>query len=205
MNAYCGNGHRNNCGTKSRYPCKYQELGCKVTNWAIDFGGHERSCKYKPYTVPKVFGDCHWTGSVHQLIQHLTYHHKVVVTDGNHFVQRWKMEEMTDHNNNIWPNVVHYNNHYFMLCCEKRGKSPDFVFKFFVVFIGQQSDAMKYKYKYEIVNQLNGNGLTFEGRPNSIREETALTDSDGLVFDLSTAKRFINNNKLRIDLKIFNI
>ena len=112
---------------------------------------------------------------------------------------------MTDHNNNIWPNVVHYDNQYFMLCCEKKGKSPDFIFKFFVVFIGQQSDAMKYKYKYEIVNQLNGNGLVFEGRPNSIRDETTLTDSDGLVFDLFTAKRFINNNKLRIDLKIFNI
>ena len=112
---------------------------------------------------------------------------------------------MNDHNNHFWSYVVHYDNHYFMLCCEKKGKSPDFIFKFFVVFIGQQSDAMKYKYKYEIVNQLNGNGLTFEGKPNSIREETALTDSDGLVFDLSTAKRFINNNKLRIDLKIFNI
>ena len=100
--------------TKSRYPCKYQELGCNVTNWAIDFGGHERSCKYKPYTVPKVFGDCHWTGSVHHLIQHLTYHHKVVTLNGNHFVQSWLMEQMSDHNNNIWPNVVHYDNHYLI-------------------------------------------------------------------------------------------
>ena len=211
MNAYCRDCHRkyspNTCQTcgqqmpiKSRYACKYQEFGCKVTSSAIDYCDHDKNCQYKSYKCPKVFGDCHWSGSVQQLIQHLTHSHGVVIKKDNRCAPIWQMELLIDNNKNFWPFIIHYDNHYFMMCCQKRGRSQDFIFKFFAIFIGQQSDAMKYKYKYEIVNQSNGNQLVFEGMPNSIRDEWAMTDSDGLVFDLSLAKRF-NNNDFKISLK----
>ena len=77
--------------------------------------------------------------------------------------------------------------------------SDDRIFTFFVVFVGHQNEANKYKYKCEIVNKSNGSRLTFEGKPNSIRDKSSFTNSECLVFTSNTAKRYLDNGLLTIN------
>ena len=82
--------------------------------------------------------------------------------------------------------------------------TDDSVFTYFLLFVDPQSVANKYKYKCEVLNKSNGNRLTFEGIPNSIRAKKSFTDSECLAFTTNTAKRYLHNGLLTLNLNLMN-
>ena len=184
-----------------KFPCKFQTIGCQMSVLFSDKASHEKCCQYEPYICPGLNGPCNWSGNEEQLIEHLNDVHKLKPLIGNVF-NHIDMQTMTNLASYKSSTVIYYNNHYFIWCYNK--KSDDRLFTSFLVFIGQQSDANKYKYKCEIVNKSNGSRLTFKGIPNSIRDKRSLFDPECLVFTAKTAKHYLNNGSLVINLYIMN-
>ena len=182
---------------KLRFPCRFTASGCQMNLLMSDKANHEKCCQYEPYQCPGLNGPCNWSGNEEQLIQHLTDTHKWITLNGNPFLSELKSEGMNRYESYKKGTVVHYKDHYFLWCETKIATlSDDRMFTHFVIFIGQQSEANKYKYKCEIVNKSKGNRQMFEGIPNSIRDKSAFTDSECLVFNAFSANRYLNNGLL---------
>ena len=187
-----------------KFPCKFQTIGCQMTVLFSDKASHENCCKYEPYLCPGLSGPCNWSGNEEQLIQHLTDTHKWITLIGNRFLRTLQLETINIKESYKTSSILKYDNHHFIWCNAKKYSKFDEIFTFFMVFIGQQSDAMKYKYKCEIVNKSNGSRLTFEGIPNSIRDKSWFKDSECLVFTSNTAKRYFDNGILTITSDLMN-
>ena len=187
-----------------KFQCKFQVLGCHMSVLLSDKASHEMYCRYALYLCPGLNGQCNWSGNEEELIQHLTGVHGLKIWKRNSFNTNLKKESMGHSKGYKKFAIFHYNNHYFIWCNTKSSFNLNGyqIFTYFLVFVGQQSDANKYKYKCEIVNKLNGNRLIFEGIPNSIRDKSSFTDSECLVFTSTTAKRYLHNGLLTINMLI---
>ena len=184
-----------------KFPCKFQASGCQISVLLSDKASHEMDCKYRPYIC--LFDHCdNRSDSIEHLVKHFTDDHKLPYhkCKGNRFSQSSTEQILKSKMSTI--TVVNYNDHYFMQCFIR---SAGIYFKYFPIYIGEQSDANKLRIKYEIVNNLNGNLFVFEGRPNSLRDKSWLTNSDGLLFDLDTAKRNMDNDKLKVSFTILEV
>ena len=188
-----------------KFQCKFQALGCQTSLLLSEKANHEKCCQYEPFHCPGLDGPCNWSGNEEQLIQHLADVHKFQRLIGNNFHHQLDTKTLNNQESYKSAAVFHFNYQYFIWCFTKKfTKSDDRIFTYFVVFIGKQSDANKYKYKCEIVKKSNGSRLMFEGIPNSIRDKKSFTDSECLVFTSVTTKRYLDNGVLDINLQMMN-
>ena len=186
------------------FPCKHRELGCRVTSLLTEMATHDKCCPYDKVQICQgLHPGCTWLGTVDQLVQHLIYDHKLLIIFGNRFAQKVDLNDPTRMTNSE-QYIIKYANHYFIWCYNLTNESSNIYFKFYLLFIGEQKDANKFLYKYEMENQLNGSRTVFEARPVSIGQKVTFNSCNGLVFDLVTAKQFSssNCNELIISLRI---
>ena len=188
-----------------KFPCKYKDMGCKVTSLMTEKVIHEESCPFKPYTCPSPYGECTWSGTVQHVIPHLNDVHKSANRFGHRKRLYLKLEDLTRVQKCSMYSLVEFQGNHFMWCYYKSVESSNFMFKTFLVFIGDESEANTYRYMFNIEDKSNGNQMVFESRPQSIRQKVSVNTCDGLLFDLITALQFVNNGRLKITLAIQEI
>ena len=188
-----------------RFPCKYKDMGCKVTGLIREKVIHEQHCTFKPYLCPRSYGECTWSGTVQHVIPHLNDVHKSDYNFGNRMSLSLNIRHLTiDQAFNIY-SIVEFDGQQFIWCYIRSIESNNFIFKNFLVFIGEESEANNYRYKFNIENKSDGKQMVFGNRPQSIRQKVSDSTCDGLLFDLVTAKQFINNARMKITLDIRHI
>ena len=74
-----------------------------------------------------------------------------------------------------------------------------------VSYIGQQSDADKFRYKFKLEYKEKTCRMMVEGKPVAIRCKVTADQYERLDFDMNSAKQFIINNHLPIKFEIIEI
>ncbi|KAB0346206.1 hypothetical protein FD755_024149 [Muntiacus reevesi] len=184
------------------FPCKYASFGCEITMSPTEKAGHEEHCEFRPCCCPCPGGVCGWQGSVNAVVPHLRQNHESIITLQGEAVIflaiSINISGVLD-----WLMMQSCFGFHFMIILEKL-ETYDGHQKFFAVvqLIGTQEQAKNFTYRLE----LNGNRrrLTWEATPLSIYEsvETAIMNSDCLIFDPGVAELFAENGNLSIDVTI---
>ncbi|VEN60998.1 unnamed protein product [Callosobruchus maculatus] len=70
------------------FPCKYRELGCRISTKGNDQRQHEAICEFAPLRCPLRQSNCHWEGNKHGLVEHLRSRHpeKTIFSNTQKFV-----------------------------------------------------------------------------------------------------------------------
>ena len=191
------------------FQCKYSSFGCLVTTLLPDKLSHEDQCDYRPFDCPTVRGSCKWMGSREQVVQHLRDVHKYKSKEERVLRLIYNLNDVIKLENFNRYTFFSYKNHHFLYYFVKKvinvsNATHEISFKAFLVFIGEQLMADRFKYKLDIFDPKQDIGLQFKGRPNSIRHKVSALSFGGLTFDLITAKQFIRNNKLKITLEVID-
>lgn len=184
------------------FPCKYNGVGCSVTLLHTEKSEHEETCEFRPYSCPCPGASCKWQGSLDQVMPHLTQAHKSITTlQGEDIV--FLATDINLPGAVDWVMMQSCFGHHFMLVLEKQDKF-DGIQQFYAIvqLIGSRKQAESFAYRLE----LNGNRrrLAWEATPRSIHEgvQSAIHNSDCLVFDTNMANLFAENGNLGINVTI---
>eukprot|EP00918_Siedleckia_nematoides_P092334 GHVU01202784.1.p1 GENE.GHVU01202784.1~~GHVU01202784.1.p1 ORF type:complete len:305 (+),score=22.57 GHVU01202784.1:66-980(+) len=184
------------------FPCKYASSGCPVQLLHTDKTDHEEICEYRPYSCPCPGASCKWQGSLEQVMPHLMHQHKSITTlQGEDIV--FLATDINLPGAVDWVMMQSCFGHHFMLVLEKQEKY-DGLQQFYAIvqLIGTRKQAESFAYRLE----LNGHRrrLTWEATPRSIHDgvQSAIMNSDCLVFDTNIAQLFADNGNLGINVTI---
>lgn len=187
------------------FPCKYASGGCSVTLLHHDKQEHEEACEYRPYSCPCPGASCKWQGSLEQVMVHLMTAHKSITTlQGEDIV--FLATDINLPGAVDWVMMQSCFGHHFMLVLEKQEKIDGHQQFFAIVqLIGTRKQAENFAYRLE----LNGHHrrLSWEATPRSIHEgvQSAIMQSDCLVFDTGIAQLFADNGNLGINVTISRV
>ncbi|XP_022248421.1 E3 ubiquitin-protein ligase Siah1-like isoform X3 [Limulus polyphemus] len=184
------------------FPCKYFASGCNAQLLHTDKQDHEEICEFRPYSCPCPGASCKWQGSLEQVMTHLLAVHKSITT--------LKGEDIVFLATDInlpgavdWVMMQSCFGHHFMLVLEKQEKYDGHQQFFAIVqLIGTRKQAENFIYRLELSGHRRR--LTWEATPRSIHDgvQSAIMNSDCLVFDTSIAKLFADNGNLGINVTI---
>ncbi|XP_064634463.1 E3 ubiquitin-protein ligase SIAH1A-like [Lineus longissimus] len=183
------------------FPCKFSTTGCPVTLLHTDKTEHEETCEFRPYCCPCPGASCKWQGSLEQVMPHLMHQHKSITTlQGEDIV--FLATDINLPGAVDWVMMQSCFGHHFMLVLEKQEKIDVQQFYAIVQLIGTRKQAESFAYRLE----LNGHRrrLTWEATPRSIHDgvQSAIMNSDCLVFDTNIAQLFADNGNLGINVTI---
>lgn len=187
--------------TTVMFPCKYSTTGCPASLLYTDKPDHEETCDFKPYCCPCPGASCKWQGSLDQVMVHLLHQHKSITTlQGEDIV--FLATDINLPGAVDWVMMQSCFGHHFMLVLEKQDKFDVQQFYAIVQLIGTKKQAENFAYRLE----LNGRRrrLTWEATPRSIHDgvQSAIMNSDCLVFDTNIAQLFADNGNLGINVTI---
>ncbi|KAG7161122.1 E3 ubiquitin-protein ligase Siah1-like [Homarus americanus] len=172
----CQSGHLVCANCRPKLTC------CPTCRGPLDKTEHEDTCEFRPYLCPCPGASCKWQGSLEQVMPHLMSVHKSITTlQGEDIV--FLATDINLPGAVDWVMMQSCFGHHFMLVLEKQEK-------------------------YDGHQQLELNGprrrLTWEATPRSIHEgvQSAIMNSDCLVFDTSIAQLFADNGNLGINVTI---
>ncbi|CDS42403.1 e3 ubiquitin protein ligase siah1 [Echinococcus multilocularis] len=184
------------------FPCKYALTGCAETFHYTVKAEHESVCEHRPYSCPCPGTSCKWLGQLDQVMPHLLQSHKSITTlQGEDIV--FLATDITLPGAVDWVMMQSCFGHYFMLVLEKQERvSPDQFFFALVLLIGTKKQADQFVYKLDLTASTRR--LTWEATPRSIHDgvQTAIANSDCLVFDSNMAQLFADNGSLGINVTI---
>ena len=139
-----------------KYPCSYQEYGCKEFFVYSTFREHQHRCHYLPQTCPvyKVSNvQCNWTGIYINIKTHLMEQHRGVCCE---YIEGKFTSMMT-----IFPSMFVFQFAFALnevFCLRFRGYNDNLYSV--LQYVGPSENAAKYKYKVEFVNKDNTEGAT---------------------------------------------
>jgi len=163
---------------------------------------HEDVCEYRPYCCPCPGASCKWQGSLDAVMMHLLSQHKSITTlQGEDIV--FLATDINLPGAVDWVMMQSCFGQSFMLVLEKQEKYDGHQqFYAIVQLIGTRKAAENFAYRLE----LNGlkRRLTWEATPRSIHDgvQSAIQNSDCLVFDTNIARLFADNGNLGINVTI---
>ncbi|XP_023210640.1 E3 ubiquitin-protein ligase SIAH1-like [Centruroides sculpturatus] len=184
------------------FPCKYSGSGCRAQLVHTEKPEHEEACEFRPYNCPCPGASCKWQGNLEQVMPHLMQSHKSITTlQGEDIV--FLATDINLPGAVDWVMMQSCFGHHFMLVLEKQEKYDGHQQFFAIVqLIGSRKQAENFMYRLE----LNGHHrrLTWEATPRSIHEgvQSAIINSDCLIFDTGIAQLFADNGNLGINVTI---
>lgn len=184
------------------FPCKYASGGCTLTLLHTDKTDHEDVCECRPYCCPCPGASCKWQGSLDAVMPHLLTQHKSITTlQGEDIV--FLATDINLPGAVDWVMMQSCFGQSFMLVLEKQEKYDGHQqFYAIVQLIGTRKAAENFAYRLE----LNGHKrrLTWEATPRSIHDgvQSAILNSDCLVFDTNIARLFADSGNLGINVTI---
>jgi len=185
-----------------QFPCKYSTSGCTATLLHTAKSEHEEACEYRPYGCPCPGAMCKWQGALESVMQHLMSVHKSITTlQGEDIV--FLATDINLPGAVDWVMMQSCFGHHFMLVLEKQEKSDSYQQFFAVVqLIGSRKQAENFAYRLELSGP--SKRLIWEATPRSIHEgvQTAILNSDCLVFNTATALLFADAGNLGINVTI---
>lgn len=189
--------------SKVRFPCKYSSNGCLEVFYHKEKTEHEETkCLFKPFLCPCPGSSCKWSGSMDQVMGHLMTSHKSITTlEGEDIV--FLATDINLSGAVDWVMIQSCFNHHFMLVLEKAEKySSHQQFFAAVVLIGGEKTADQFTYRLEL--NAHKRRLLWEAQPRSISDgvQSAISNSDCLVFDAAIAHHFSDGGNLGINVTI---
>ena len=190
-----------------QFPCKHSSNGCDFTSRLTEKAIHENYCRYGlPYCCPHVCGHCQWFGSREEVAQHLIDRHEYPIKESSNHNWIFNLENQKEFN--VWISILSFKDQKFIFI-RKFGDDRKQLFKAIVLFVGEQKEANKFKYKIEIINKSNGTRLEWEDKPISIRNDIKLlltfNQNKGLNIGKNSIKRLTYGNNFNIMLTIESI
>jgi hypothetical protein len=183
------------------FPCKYANDGCPVNLQYQHKPEHEEACEHG-YKCPCPGASCKWHGSLDQVLHHLLQKHKTITTlQGEDIV--FLATDITLNGAIDWVMMQSCFGHHFMLVLEKQEKYDDYQQFFAIVqIIGTRKQAEQYAYRLELNSHKRR--IIYEATPRSIHDgiQSAIANSDCLVFDMSIAHLFADSGNLGINVTI---
>lgn len=184
------------------FPCKYSSSGCPMTMLHTEKVDHEELCEFRPYCCPCPGASCKWQGSLEAVMPHLMKVHKSITTlQGEDIV--FLATDINLPGAVDWVMMQSCFGFHFMLVLEKQEKCDGHQMFYAVVqLIGSRKQADSFMYRLEL--STHRRRLCWEATPRSIHEGVAqaITQSDCLAFDTSTAQLFAENGNLGINVTI---
>ena len=184
------------------FPCRYNSAGCSRQLPHTAKTEHEDSCEFRPYDCPCPGASCKWQGSLDNVMPHLMHSHKSITTlQGEDIV--FLATDINLPGAVDWVMMQSCFGHNFMLVLEKQEKFEGHQQFFAVVqLIGSRKQAENFAYRLELNGQRRR--LAWEATPRSIHDgiQSAILNSDCLVFDTSKAQLFADNGNLGINVTI---
>ncbi|MQL74954.1 hypothetical protein Taro_007325 [Colocasia esculenta] len=184
-------------------PCKFQLRGCPGIFPYYDKLRHETQCRFRPYNCPYAGAECHVTGDIPSLVEHLRDEHKVDMHAGCTFNHRYVKSNPFEIENATWMlTVFNCFGRYFCLHFEAfiLGTAP--VYAAFLRFMGEHEEAKGFRYSLEVSGC--GRRLVWEGVPRSIRDSHwRLRESqDGLFLPRQLALFFSGGEQKELKLRV---
>ncbi|XP_053435092.1 E3 ubiquitin-protein ligase SIAH1-like [Nycticebus coucang] len=185
------------------FPCKYASSGCGLTLPPAQKVDHEERCDFRPYCCPCPGVLCEWAGSLDAVMPHLMdQHDSITALEGASAVF------LAVNINNVrgtfdWVMMQSCFGLHFMVVLQKQeNHHSEARFCAMVQLLGTRQQAETFTYRLELRGDRRR--LTWEAAPRSIREgiETAMINSDCLVFDTNAAQIFAENGHLSITVTI---
>ncbi|XP_053435089.1 E3 ubiquitin-protein ligase SIAH1-like [Nycticebus coucang] len=184
------------------FPCKYALSGCGLTLPPTEKADHEEHCEFRPYSCPCPGVLCQWEGSLDAVIPHLMgQHDSVTVLQGETTI--FLAMNINVHGTFYWVMMQSCFGLHFLVVLQKQENHPGQVrFCAILQLLATAQQAENFTYRLELKGHRRQ--LTWEATPQSIREgiETAMMNSDCLVFDINTAQLFAENGHLSIIVTI---
>ena len=194
------------------FRCKYSLYGCDVTSLLTEKAKHEDLCEHKPFRCPDMSEVCYWSGSGDQLVQHLIDEHNYRRDIRSKICSTSQTIDLVDlkfkSTNTIWPSLLNYKNQNFIIIKKYHYNifKKEYQIQIFVLFIGEQRIANKFKYKIEIINQSNGKQLQWSDKPIPIRSDIkwllSFRKIEGFSLDQIMIDKLSFNNYLKITITI---
>uniref|UniRef100_H0XXJ8 E3 ubiquitin-protein ligase n=1 Tax=Otolemur garnettii TaxID=30611 RepID=H0XXJ8_OTOGA len=186
------------------FPCKYTSSGCGTSLPPEKKARHEGVCDFRPYSCPCPGVLCQWEGSVDAVMPHLMDQHDDCVTAQEGETAIFLATDI----NNIrdafyWVMIQSCFGLHFMVVLQKKGNNDgQEQFCAIVQLLGTPQQAKNFTYQLELIGVRRR--LAWKATVQSIREgiETAMMNSDCLVFDTNTAQLFAENDDLTFSLTI---
>ena len=141
---------------KVNYPCKYRDYGCTEVYKHDTIDGHQVKCQYIPQRCPAAElarQTCDWTGSYSDIKGHLKENHP------DHFCEYvegdFRFIYKLTANKRWFSFIFAYNEIFFSSFLDENN-----IFYAVVLYVGPAENAAKYKYRVELVNKDNTEGVT---------------------------------------------
>ena len=190
------------------FPCKYKTNGCVVTSRLTEKAKHENLCEYKPFKCPDMSKECDWSGSGDQLVQHLIDEH-YYLEDIHLSIQTIDLINLhyLKFCNTFWSSLLNTKNQNFVIIHKYQTISDkQYQIEIFVLFIGEQRIADKYKYKIQIINKSNCKELQWIDKPISIRKNIkwllSFSNTEGFRLDQIMFNKLSLDNYLEVKITI---
>lgn len=185
-----------------KFPCVHSMNGCKTLITNTDRIQHEKNCDYRWLSCPSPVVDCKWKGMSNSIVNHFQLFHKDVINlEGEDII--FLVMDIDSIESNNWIMFQSCHQETFMLSLSKE-YSENNAYQFFaaVQLLGTRKKSLKFAYRFE----LNGNGkqVAWKSVTKSICEDISniTAENDCFVFDSKTAKLFIVNGNLGMNVTI---
>lgn len=139
-------------GHRTKFPCLYRDLGCRIVMAASEIVKHEVECNVKPYTCPFLeVKKCLWEGVHSSLATHLTRQHSDKTKSTNCVELRALVsyESVSDFY------CLIYNGDIFRVC-HKYDRGNHNIY-WAVQYVGPRGEAKNYKYEISMSDRGNEN------------------------------------------------
>ncbi|GBG73095.1 hypothetical protein CBR_g12811 [Chara braunii] len=151
-------------------PCKFQDKGCAEVLKYDEKEEHEKSCRFRPYRCP-VRG-CLTVGDVRKIVLHLEHEHQgspVKEASEISHVFTEPLKHIEDSKRASDPLLYMFQDEYFCLHFEEqRNFLTTSTYSAYITFLGEPTDASKFKYRLEVGR--HDRAMIWMGVPRSIRD-----------------------------------
>ncbi|KAF5301669.1 hypothetical protein FQR65_LT19204 [Abscondita terminalis] len=137
---------------RTKFPCLYRELGCRIVMSASEINKHEIECDVKPYGCPFLeVKKCFWEGSFANIAPHLTLQH----SDKTKFTNVIDVRAIYSYESTSDLYCMIYNGDIFRVC-HKYDRGSHNVY-WAVQYVGPKAEAKNYKFEISLLDARNEN------------------------------------------------